>query len=177
MSNSRQQAHSCNSNAVQKKMVLFINLPGKGLTQETGGMDAPSHGLLLSIISLYQFCFVCWQEKFSYLQRWLICWGILQHHGERKFCTWLLSKRSVASGLELVSLCRFWQSINQLMISPVDWHFLFTSPCFRTFLVDPCILQALGYTLRPLKNGCCYLCYFPMLKSIWRLVQRVNTIE
>lgn len=51
------------------------------------------------------------------------------------------------------------QSINQSMISLVDWHFLFTSPCFRTFLVDPCILQALEYTLRPLKNGCYYLCY------------------
>ena len=59
MSNSRQQAHSCNSNAVQKKMGLFINLAGKRLNQEIGGMDAPSHGLLLSIISLYQFCFVC----------------------------------------------------------------------------------------------------------------------
>ena len=41
-------------------MVLFrINLPGKGLTQEiSGGMDGPSHGLLLSIICLYQFCFL-----------------------------------------------------------------------------------------------------------------------
>ena len=31
---SRQQAHSCNSSALQKKIVLFITLLGKGLTQE-----------------------------------------------------------------------------------------------------------------------------------------------
>ena len=113
----RQTAGSKRIHAIQthyKRMVLFINLPGKGLTQEiSGGMDAPSHELLLSIICLYQFCFLCWQEKFSYLQPWLNCWGILQHNGEREFCTWLLSKQSVARVLELVSLCRFWQSINQ----------------------------------------------------------------
>ena len=33
-SNSRQQAHSCDTSAKQKEMVLFINLLGKGLTQE-----------------------------------------------------------------------------------------------------------------------------------------------
>ena len=33
-SNTRQRAHSCDSSAFQRKMVLFINLLGKGLTQE-----------------------------------------------------------------------------------------------------------------------------------------------
>ena len=33
-SNSRQQAHSCDISALQKKMVLSINLLGKGLTRE-----------------------------------------------------------------------------------------------------------------------------------------------
>ena len=33
-SNSRQQAHSCDSSALQKLMVLFTNLLGKGFTKE-----------------------------------------------------------------------------------------------------------------------------------------------
>ena len=33
-SNCRQQVHSCDTSALQKKMVLFINLLGKGSTQE-----------------------------------------------------------------------------------------------------------------------------------------------
>ena len=33
----KQQAHSCDSSALQKKMALFINLLGKGLTQEING--------------------------------------------------------------------------------------------------------------------------------------------
>ena len=36
-SNRRQQVHSYDSTASQKKMVLFINLLGKGLTQEIKG--------------------------------------------------------------------------------------------------------------------------------------------
>ena len=36
-SNSTQQAHSCDTSALQKKMVLFINLLGKGVTQENNG--------------------------------------------------------------------------------------------------------------------------------------------
>ena len=37
---------------------------------------------------------------------------------------------------------------NQSMMLPVNRYFLFTSPCFRTFLVDPCILQGMGNILR-----------------------------
>ena len=36
---------------MQKKIVLFINLLGIGLTQETNGDEDPSDGLLLIIIS------------------------------------------------------------------------------------------------------------------------------
>ena len=48
---SRQQAHSCDQSALQKKMVLFINLPGIGLTQEInrdGGSISWAPILLLS---------------------------------------------------------------------------------------------------------------------------------
>ena len=38
--------HSCDSSALQKKMVLFITILGKGLTQEINGMEAPSDGLV-----------------------------------------------------------------------------------------------------------------------------------
>ena len=34
---SRQQAHSCDSSALQKEMVLFKNLLGKRLSQEING--------------------------------------------------------------------------------------------------------------------------------------------
>ena len=46
---SRQQAHSCDSSALQKKMVLFIIVLGKELTQEINGDGAPSKGLLLTV--------------------------------------------------------------------------------------------------------------------------------
>ena len=41
-----QQAHSCNSSALQTKMVLFINLLGEALTLKLIEMEAPSDGLL-----------------------------------------------------------------------------------------------------------------------------------
>ena len=41
--------YSCNSSALQKKMVLFVNLLGKGLTQKINGREAPSDGLLADL--------------------------------------------------------------------------------------------------------------------------------
>ena len=42
-----------NSSAPQKKMVLFINVLGKGLTQEME-LEAPSDGLLKSVSDLIE---------------------------------------------------------------------------------------------------------------------------
>ena len=47
-SNSRQRAHSSDSSALQKKMVLFIDLFGKGLTQGIDHIRILSIGLELA---------------------------------------------------------------------------------------------------------------------------------
>ena len=52
-SNSRQQAHSYDSSALQKKMVLFINLLGKGLTQEIKGRYTAITYHLQEVISFF----------------------------------------------------------------------------------------------------------------------------
>ena len=56
----RQQAHSCDSSALQKKMVLFINLLGKGLTQEISGDRGSIRDGLLTF-SLFRRC--SWRHK------------------------------------------------------------------------------------------------------------------